>query len=51
MKLLRGSSGKIIDIKDGKIFETSVNNVERSEVSIPGEKMLNFSQIISLVKL
>lgn len=41
-EIVEKTTGKIIDIKDGKIFETSVNNIERSEVGSPGEKNAQF---------
>ncbi len=41
-EIIERTTGKIIDIKDGKIFETSVSNIERSEVGAPGEKNAKF---------
>ncbi len=41
-EIIEKSSGKIIDVKEGKIFETSVSNVERSEIGTPGEKNARF---------
>lgn len=41
-EIIEKTSGKLIEIKDGKIFETSVSNVERSEIGTPGEKNARF---------
>lgn len=41
-EIIEKTTGKIIDIKDGKIFETSVSHIERSEVGAPGEKNAKF---------
>ncbi|MDD2519001.1 MAG: SpoIVB peptidase [Bacilli bacterium] len=41
-EIMEKSTGKILEIKHGKIFETSVNHIDRSEVGVPGEKNAQF---------
>jgi stage IV sporulation protein B len=41
-EIVEKATGKILDIKDGKIFESSVTSVERSENGSPGEKNAKF---------
>ena len=36
------TTGKILEIKDGKIFDSSVTNIVRSENGLPGEKNAKF---------
>lgn len=36
------STGKILEIKDGKIFHSDVTGIERSENGVPGEKNAKF---------
>ena len=36
------ATGKILEIKDGKIFDSSVTNIVRSENGLPGEKNAKF---------
>ena len=41
-EIIEKETGKILEIKDGKIFDTSVTNIVRSEVGSPGEKNAKF---------
>ncbi|MDD4282971.1 MAG: SpoIVB peptidase [Bacilli bacterium] len=41
-EIIEKSTGKVLDIRDGKIFKTSVSNIERSEIGSPGEKNAKF---------
>lgn len=37
-EIIESNTGKILEIKDGKIFESNVTNIERSENGNPGSK-------------
>lgn len=41
-EIVEKSTGKILEIKDGKIFESDVTGIERSENGVPGEKNARF---------
>lgn len=41
-EIIEKTSGQLIMAKEGKIFKTSVNNIERSKVGIPGSKNAKF---------
>lgn len=41
-EILEKTTGKILDIKDGKIFDSSVTDIVRSENGTPGEKNAKF---------
>lgn len=42
-EIIEKSTGQILEIKDGKIFESVVTGVERSEAGTPGEKNAKLS--------
>lgn len=41
-EIIEKSTGKILEIKDGKIYESTVTGIERSENGSPGEKNARF---------
>ncbi|NLL44550.1 MAG: SpoIVB peptidase [Mollicutes bacterium] len=41
-EIIEKTTGKILEIKDGKIFDSSVTSIERSENGNPGEKNAKF---------
>lgn len=41
-EIIEKSTGKILEIKDGKIFHSDVTGIERSENGVPGEKNATF---------
>ncbi len=41
-EIIEKSTGKILEIKDGKIFHSDVTGIERSENGVPGEKNAKF---------
>lgn len=41
-EIIDKTSGKILEIKDGKIYNSNVTSIERSENGIPGEKNANY---------
>lgn len=41
-EIIEKTTGKILEIKDGKIFESTVTSLERSENGSPGEKNARF---------
>lgn len=41
-EIIEKSTGKILEIKDGKIFESKVTGIERSSEGTPGEKNADF---------
>lgn len=41
-EIVEKSSGKILEIKNGKIYNSNVTSIERSEDGIPGEKNANY---------
>lgn len=42
-EIIEKSTGKILEIKDGKIFDSTVTSIDRSENGIPGEKNADFN--------
>ncbi len=42
-EIIEKSTGKILEIKDGKIFDSTVTSVDRSENGVPGEKNAEFN--------
>ncbi len=51
-EIIEKSSGKILEIKDGKIFDSSVTGIKKSENGNPGEKNAKFfsNNVNGLVK-
>ena len=50
-EILEKSTGQILEIKDGKIYDSTVTNIEPSRNGIPGEKNATFSnKIIGKIK-
>ena len=47
-EILEQSTGKILEIKDGKIFESNVTGIIRSDNGNPGEKKAEFNEKNSL---
>lgn len=41
-EIIEKSTGKILEIKDGKIFDSTVTSIERSSNGVPGEKNADF---------
>lgn len=41
-EIIERSTGKILEIKEGKIYDSTVTSVERSENGVPGEKNAQF---------
>ncbi len=41
-EIIEKSSGKILDIKDGKIYESNVTSIDPSKNGVPGEKNAEF---------
>lgn len=37
-EIIEKSTGKILEIKDGKIYDSTVTNINRSDAGVPGEK-------------
>ena len=42
-EVIEQNTGKILEVKDGKIFESNVTNIERSESGSPGSKNADFN--------
>lgn len=43
-EVIEQNTGKMLEVKDGKIFESTVTNIERSEAGNPGSKNAELSQ-------
>ncbi len=41
-EIIEKTSGQMIEVKEGKIFKSFVNNIDRSEIGVPGEKNAKF---------
>lgn len=41
-EIIEKTTGKALEIKDGKIFDSTVTSIDRSELGVPGEKNAEF---------
>lgn len=47
-EIIEKNTGQRLEIKDGKIYGSSVTGITRSDIGKPGEKMLNMIAVKSL---